>query len=295
MIKIKLISLNFLLSSGLAFAGGMGPVSQSSEPLSYFFAGLGGSYNSVKVDQYFNPLIGTTNIYNGTTLVASGTANGPAIPFHNTQSTFAPEAQFGYLKYFQDKDWLWGAKFSYKYLSITATDSDIVSPQLGTLTPVTSEGIGFAGRATIQSVQTQVNHELDLIPFIGHSFHNSLVYLGVGPSVFDTRTNLNNVSGFADIDSTHVDVSGLPTNFASSKWMWGGVAQIGLKYFLEPSWFLDINYNYAMTPNNKTNYYAPFSGTLANGYTKLGTLAGTSTQYITVQSISVSINKAFEL
>ncbi|MFI4919097.1 MAG: hypothetical protein ACHP65_06040 [Legionellales bacterium] len=293
MIKTKLHALPLLLCSGLTFAGAMGPVSEG--PSSGVFVGLGGSYNSVKLDQYLDPLIGTTNIYNGATLVASGTANGPAIPFHMTQSTFAPEAQLGYFKHFSGMDWLWGAKFAYKYVAITATDSDLVSPQLGTLTPVTAQGIGFTGRATIESVQTQVSHELDLIPFIGHSFKNSHIYLGVGPSVFDTQTHLDNVTGYADVDSTHADVSGAPTNFSSAKWMWGGVAQIGITYFVEPTWFVDINYTYAMTPHNKTNYSAPFSGTLTNGYTKEGTLLGTSTQYVAVQALGISINKVFAL
>ncbi len=293
MIKTKLLSLHLLMCSGLTFAGEMGSAPQPELPPSMFFVGLGGSYNSVKLDQYLDPLIGTTNIYNGATLVAYGTANGPATPFHNTRTTFAPEAQLGYLKHFSGGDWLWGTKFSYKYVSIMITESDIVAPQLGTLTAVTAQGVGFTGRATIASVQTQVNHELDLIPFIGHSFKNSQVYFGVGPSVFDTQTNMNNVSGFADINDTHVDVSGTPINFSSSKWMWGGVAQIGVTYFIDPSWFLDINYTYALTPHNVTNYFTPFSGTLANGYTKLGTLNGTSTQYVTVQAIALSINKAF--
>ncbi len=293
--KIKLISFHLLLCSGLTFAGSMGPVSQPNDPASAFFVGIGGSYNSVKLDQYLDPLIGTTDIYNGATLVATGTADGPALPFHNTQSTFAPEVQLGYFSHFSAQEWLWGAKFSYKYVSLTATDSDIVSPQFGTLTAVTGEGIGFTGRATIAAVQTQVRHELDLIPFIGHSFKNSHFYLGIGPSIFDTQTNIDNVTGFADIDGTHADVSGAPTSFDSAKWMWGGVAQIGMTYFIDPTWFLDFNYTYSMTPHNQTDYFAPFSGTLANGYTKSGTLSGTSTQYITVQAVALSINKVFEL
>lgn len=293
MIKTKLLPLPLLLCSGLTFAGSMGaPV---AEPSSAFFVGLGGSYNSVKVDQYLDPLIGTTNIYNGATLVAMGTANGPAIPFHNTQTTFAPEAQAGYYRYFAGNEWLWGAKFSYKYESITATNSNLVSPQFGTLTPVTGDGVGFTGRATLASVQTEVSHQLSLIPFIGHSFAKSHVYLGVGPTVFDTHSNLDNVTGFADLEGTHADVSGAPTNFSSSKWMWGGVAQIGMTYTIAPTWFLDVNYTYSLTPHNNTDYFAPFSGTLANGYTKQGTLFGTSTQYVTVQAVAVSINKSFEL
>ncbi|QIN31737.1 hypothetical protein [Legionella longbeachae] len=295
MIKFKLIPLPFLVYSNLIFAGTVGSISQSEMLPSFLFIGLGGSYNSVKLDQYLDPLIGTTDIYSGTTLVASGSANGPATPFHDTQTTFAPEAQIGYARFFSNTDWLWGTKFSYRYLSITATDANIVAPQVDSVTSVDGTTIDFTGRATIDSVQTQVNHELDLIPFIGHSFKKSYAYLGIGPSLFGTRTNIYNITGYADIDGEHINVSGAPVSFSSSKWMWGGVAQIGLTYFIHPTWFLDINYTYAITPHNETNYLAPFSGTLSNGDTKSGTLFGTSTQYITVQAISVSMNKTFAI
>lgn len=292
MMKFKFFLLQTIVCSSLAFAGDMGD--KSDTPIKLFFLGLGGSYNSVKLDQYFNPLIGTTNIYNGGTLVAFGTANGPAVPFHTTQTTFAPEAQLGYLQSFANQDWLWGIKLAYNYLSITMTDSDLVSPQLGTLTPVTGEGTGFTGRATISSVQTRIEHEFDLMAMIQHSFKNINGYLGLGPTIFGTRTNIYNVTGFADIDGTHADVSGTPVNFASTKWVWGGVVSLGMTYIFNPTWFLDINYRYAISPYNKTDYTSPFAGTLANGYTKTGTLFGTTNQYITVQGISLTINKTFD-
>lgn len=291
MLRILLL----LCLSSVTFAGNMGSNEGSS---SRVFIGMGGGLNSVKVDQYLNPLIGTTNIYLGNTLVAAGEANGPAIPFHNTQLTFAPQAQIGYIRdlvSIQNHDLFWGTKFFYQYLSMTLTNSDIVSPQIGSLTPITGAGIGFNGRATIQSAQTQVNHELSLLPFIGQKFKRFQTYLGVGPTVFQTQTYLNDVSGFADIEGTHVDVSGAPVNFSSSNWVWGGVAQVGLTYLINPTWFLDINYTYAISPHNKTNYSSAFSSTLSGGYIKSGTLFGTSNQYITVQTLAASINKSFDL
>jgi hypothetical protein len=70
--------------------------------------------------------VGISNVYNGTTLVAYGHAEGPANPFHDTQSTLAPEAQVGYFGRFADSSWLWGVKFQYKYLGITSTDRDLL-------------------------------------------------------------------------------------------------------------------------------------------------------------------------
>lgn len=288
-------ALPLLCASGFVFAGNMGaaPIAESG-----LFVGLGGSYNSVKVDQYLNPLIGTTNIYLGDTLVATGGAGGPAIPFHNTQTTFAPQVQAGYLRDLHlvpNHDLFWGAKFFYQYLGITATNPDIISPQVGTLTPVTADGIGFSGRATIQSAQTKVNHQFALFPFIGQKLNSFQTYLGIGPTVFQTQSYLNDVTGFADIEGTRADITGLPVNFSSNKWLWGGIAQLGLTYAIQPTFFLDINYSYALSPHNKTNYSSTFGGSLSGGYTKSGTLFGTSTQYFTVQTLAASINKLFDI
>src|SRR3990167_7572688 len=181
--------------SNVLFAGSMGSLTMM--PAMGTFMGLGGNYNSVKLDQYLNPLIGTSNVYSGTTLYAYGTAQGPANPLHLTQSTFAPEAQIGYFDHFSAvSDLLWGVKFQYQYLALTATDSNLVAPQFGsqTLTSSASSGLTFTGRATIGSTQTSINHELDLLPFIGKSFRRSYTYLGVGPSLFETGSNIYNVT-----------------------------------------------------------------------------------------------------
>lgn len=79
-----------------------------------WFAGVGGSYNSVKVDSTVSG-IGRTQIYSGSTLVAIGTAGGPAAPFEDTETTFAPLVQLGYFQNVEGSDWLWGTKLSYKY------------------------------------------------------------------------------------------------------------------------------------------------------------------------------------
>jgi hypothetical protein len=282
------------------FAGSMGPT--VTTPQTGLFLGLGGSYNSVKVDQYLNPLIGISNIYDGATLVASGSAGGPAVPFHNTQTTFAPEAQVGYSRYFSENDdKLWGLKLQYRYLGITSTDSDIIAPQAGTLTTIAPATNTFTGRATIQSAQVQIEHELDLIPFIGAAFSNKgQAYIGIGPSAFATKSSIYNVSGFADINNTHTSITPSPTNMFSSTWLWGGVAQLGMTYFFKPSWYLDINYSYAVTSKKNTSYAQPFTNitldTSTNtAYTTLGSLLGTARQRVTSQALIVSMNKVFEV
>jgi hypothetical protein len=282
------------MASNILLAGDMG--SNSAISKAAIFIGLGGSYNSVKLDQYLNPLIGTSNVYNTSgVLLSYGTAAGPANPFHNTQSTFAPEVQAGYFKYFSNHSTLlWGVKFQYQYPGITLTDNDIVAPQFGTLTSTGGSITAFTGRALIGSAQATINHELLLIPFVGKSFQKTTAYLGVGPALFGTKTSLDNITGYADEDGSHVDVSGVPTSFSSSKWMWGGAAQIGMAYLFDPTWAVDVHYTYAVTALNKTNYFASFTSATTSNITQ-GTLYGVASQRPTVQSLSITINKVFSL
>jgi hypothetical protein len=262
-------------------------------PKSGIFIGFGGSYNSVKLDQNVN-LIGTSNVYSGNTLVAYGQAQGPANPFHDTQSTFAPQGQIGYFRNFTDSNWLWGVKLLYQYLNVTATDQDIVAPQVGILTLTGSAPVDttFTGHAIIQSAQTRVTHELLLIPFIGCTIKNSYLYLGIGPSLFDTQSKFYNVTGYADVNGVHLDVSGTPANFSSAKWMWGGAAQVGMTYYFDSTWNLDMNYTYAVTGKYTTNYTGTFTS-ISGAYVTSGDLFGSSAQRVTAQSFGISINKVF--
>lgn len=151
-----------------------------------WFAGVGGSFNSVKVESTTSG-IGRTRIYSGPTLVAVGTAGGPAAPFEETATTFAPLAQVGYMQSVRDSDWIWGAKFSYKYLGLTLSDDGFDAPQVGVYEifspPSTST---FTGNAVTDSAQTLVNHELALFPFLGRSFGKGRFYAGGGPVVYST-------------------------------------------------------------------------------------------------------------
>ena len=300
---IKTLAAFSLLNIGNpVFAGDMGPT--VTTPAAGFFLGLGGSYNSVKLDQYLNPVIGTSNVFNAAgTLLASGSAGGPAVPFHNTQTTFAPEAQVGYSRYFSDSDEkLWGIKFQYRYLGITSSDQDMLIPQAGTFTDTDAvpANTAFTGRAAIQSAQVQIEHELDLIPFFGAAFSDkSQAYIGIGPSAFSTKTSAYNVSGFADINGRHSSITPNPTNFFSSTWLWGGVAQLGMTYSIKPSWYVDINYSYAVTSKKNTSLSKPFTAISVQESgdvnTTQGTLFGIVRQRVTSQALIVSMNKVFEI
>jgi hypothetical protein len=176
------------------------------------------------------------NVYSGSTLIASGQAGGPANPFHDTQSTFAPEAQAGYFSHFANSSWLWGVKFRYKYLGVTSTDRLADSPQTGstTNTGAAPAATSFTGNVVIQSSQTRLNHELAFLAFLGHSFANTNVYLGAGPALFGTKSDINHAIGYAD-NGTHVNITGAPVNYSSSNWVWGTALQVGMSYWFAPT------------------------------------------------------------
>ena len=146
----------------------------------------------------------------------------------------------------------------------------------------------------VRSFQTNIQQQMMFVPFVGRSFERSFVYAGAGPTLSQLRTNLNGLVGFADINGMLTDVSGAPVNFSSSSWVFGGAAMVGGTYFLDPSWFLDFNYSYAMTSNHTDSFSSPFTNPNgANGTFITGTLVGTSAGKVIRQTVTASINKAF--
>lgn len=279
-----------MLASSIAFAGEMGIETLAGQK----FIGIGGGYHSVRLEQQLNPLIGYSNLYSSSGLVASGSAGGPATPFRGIITTFAPEAQAGYLRDLNVYNLFAGAKLYYQYLRTVFSDDGVAAPQSGALTSIGS-GIGttFTGHAIIDSVQTRVNNELSLLALLGYSLNERFKgYAGIGPTVFSAKTYFYNVTGYADVNGSHFDVTGAPTNFSGSQWLWGAVGQIGLMYYLNPSWFIDLSYIYAESANYTKNYVIPFSNAFS-AYTDIGTMNGTNVQNITDQGVKLSINWVF--
>jgi opacity protein-like surface antigen len=275
-----------------AFAGEYQPPAEHF-PASGFFIGLGGSYNSTKFSQDLYAS-GISDIFSGSTLVAFGEAGGPSSPFRETESSFAPEVQLGFFRNFADHEWLWGAKFRYKYVDLTSDDSLIDSPQSGsfTNTGAAPSGSSFTGNVIIESSHTKIEQEFSLLAFVGQPFGRGTVYFGAGPVLFGARSNLYGATGFAALDGAHFDITGMPSNFSSSDWVWGGAAQIGMTYQLDETWFLDLNYTYAVSREFSHDYSTPFASA-ADGYTDSGTLFINTSQRVNSQAFAISINKLF--
>jgi len=257
-----------------------------------WFVGIGGSYNSVRVDSVVSGS-GVTDIYSGSTLVAVGFAGGPAAPIRETDTTFAPVLQVGYFQNFGNSDFLWGTKFSYKYLGITLSENGIDAPQEGVYEEFNPPSTNtLTGNATTNSAQTIVDNELALLPFLGHEFKHGRVYIGGGPVVFDTKAKLYGLSSYADINGVHTNVGGRPLNLASSKWMWGGAFQIGLVHYLGQSCFLDVSYDFMVTGINKFDWYKPVTSE-SNGLTYVTGIHYREEMRLWAQSLNLTLNVKF--
>jgi hypothetical protein len=229
-------------------------------------------------------------VYQDDTLVAAGHAGGFARPRESNQSTFAPAAQLGYLSHFAESNWLWGAKLMYHYPATTATTREL-DPQVGILETINGPD-RFTGNVVIGSYRTRLNHEIAFMPFVGRSFDRFYVYMGAGPTLFGTETNVDNVVGFADVNGMRGEPTGAPLSFDSSQWAWGGAAQVGLAYYLTRNWFLDFNYTYARSAKFKSNFSSPFTGSTL-GYDTTGTLIVLPSQRVTDQAFTVTVNMGF--
>lgn len=258
-----------------------------------WFVGLGASYNTVRVDSDISGS-GVTNIYDSTdTLVAIGFAGGPAPPYHLTQSTFAPVAQIGFAHNLLDTEWIWGTKFTYKYLGLTFNRDNFDAAQYGVyeiLNPPSLETL--TGNATAESVQVIVNHELALFPFVGRAFRKGHFYAGGGPVVFDTKSRMYTLRSFADINGVHTNVGGNPVNLAGQDWIWGGGCQIGMIYNISPNCFFDFSYDFVVTGRDYRTY--PVSVTSeSNGLTYDTNITYREFVRVWAQSFSVAFNLKF--
>lgn len=283
-----------MLGATTGFAGDMGALDLMHEGL---FLGLGGSYNSINVTQNSWGK-GISNIQTSTGANSNGVAQGNGTPFHNTNNTFSPEIQAGYFKHITGTENLYGLKLSYQYLGATATNSNLYIPQLGQMTSNTGTTSSLFGYVNATSVQVTTNHELNLLAFIGRSFGNKYVYLGAGPSVFNLKSKNYYSIGYADYEGATVNVTGLVSYSSPSIWAWGGAAQLGMTYFISPTWFIDTSYTYSITGNNVTRHQQAFSNASSLGsthYATSGTLFTKDTLGINAQALTLSINKMLDL
>lgn len=262
-----------------------------------FYIGLGGSYNSVALDQYLN-VNGDFNVVSLDALIASGSTGGSIPPFHNTQTTFSPLGQIGYFHHFSTSDWLWNMKFLYQYLGVTAAQNNIVAPVPTALDPEGGAIETISEQIVVGSVQTNINNELLLLVSLGHSWKKSTVYLGAGPLLLSIESNGYNITSNVDSStaSPALNSRGLPNSFYNNQWLWGGAGQLGIAYNFRPTMFLDLNYTYAITAKYQWDRSVSSNNVATSGEISTfssGNVNVNASDRITIQSLGASLNWVF--
>lgn len=275
-----------------AFAGTMGAAPNPQG----FFIGAGGNYNSLRIDQASWGL-GISSLYVDGVYNSTGIAQGNAAPFNNTSQNLSPEIQAGYLRNYNDSVYH-GIKFTYQYLGAVVTNRDVYLPQTGVQTSSTGTTSPMFGYAIADSVEVTVNHEMNLFALVGKQFGNKSLYIGAGPSLISLQSQNYNSIGYAIVDGETLNVTGLVNYGSPTMWAWGGGAQIGMSYFITPSWFIDASYTFSALERRVSRHKQSFSNTSTeDGETLLttGILATKNTFKPTLlQSVNISINRMFD-
>lgn len=273
--------------------------SVSVVPKSAFFVGIGGSQNKLNYNNQSTWAMGTTSAPAGPSNPAiNGSAAGETGVNLSSQDSLSPSVQLGYFSRFENSDFLWGFKFSYSYLGATSKSARQLIPQVGGYTNDTGYNT-FNGNYVVRSYEQTIKNQMSLMPFIGHSFSKGYLYAGAGPSLSQVTTNINGITGFADIFGYPSDISGSLQNYSSTQWVVGGSATLGGTYFLGDSFFLDLNYSYTQTKNNTASWGGPwskrgiYSPTGYNNVQYSGTNVGTSSGNIGTQALTLTLNKYF--
>jgi hypothetical protein len=295
--KLKIISCALICASGYVAAQSS---SVSIVPQSAMYVGLGASENSIGYNNQNTYGRGTsytppaTNALGQPQASITGAAAGSTGVTLPNQNTAAPSLQAGFFNHFANSEWMWGGKFAYSYLGTTSSSQNMLIPQSGGFT---QGGVftPFNGNYVVRSYQSTINHQMSFMPYFGKSFERSFVYFGAGPTLAQTKYNINQITGFADINGLTTSVTGLsqPSSYSASQWTWGAGAVIGGTYFIDKSWFLDMSYTYSVTGNPTANWGGNWSDSPAVGAPRTGTNAGTSSGNITTQAVTITLNKAF--
>jgi hypothetical protein len=301
--KIILWGLLMGLAVTNAFCGGMMSTgsaigaNKSIVPKSAFFGGLGGGWSSGSFGN--QDVYGKGTSYSppyGINSAQVGSAAGSTGLELNSQSALTPIIQAGYFQHFSGSQWMKGGKISYSYLDIGSANSQQQIPQAGGFTQ-NGAYTPFTGNYLVQSYRQTINQQISLIPLIGRSFERSYVYLGIGPTTVQTKTLIENITGFesaAVIPTTPTGI-GLGEKYSTTQWLFGGAAMLGATYFIEPTWFIDISYTYSMTGTTTSSWGGPWTDTdIARNYVaRTGTNTGTSSGSVNIQALVITINKVF--
>ncbi|KTD52269.1 hypothetical protein Lqui_1113 [Legionella quinlivanii] len=268
---VSLLALTLFMPA--AIAGSMGEV--ATPHVGGLFIGIGGAYEALRVKSSDSSQL---NVISG--FPPLGIYSGARNSYSESEDRLIPMAQVGYFKAFADSGWLWGLELTYHNSRLNVTHN---AASIHFFNPVEA----VSNELQVEGFKTRMNNQWMLPVFIGHSFKNSFLYVGAGPSLQKVEHSV-----YRSSDTQSGYYIGNLNGFSDEKWLWGGAVQAGVAYFLNPSWFLMLNYTYSKTETYKQNHVISFSPEINEGFNG-GLLSFNTNQRLSTQAVSLSINRVF--
>lgn len=269
--RLQVIVLSCLCNAVIAGDMGTSRLNQSG-----YYLGFGGGYTAA-------------NLSANTNLSMTALSGVPPLglfvgdEYDNSHSANAifPKVQAGFLQSFTSSPWLWGVELVAQYLNLNLK-GDANQPLRLINQPVnTTNDISTA------SLTLKLKDNFMIPAFIGHSWNNSFMFLGLGPSVLRTQLVAKQVT-----DSLSGNYIGTITNFSATKWVVGGALEAGVAYYFNPTWFLRLDYTYLFTGHYDTHYSNEYSSSINHGLND-GRLGFEGLQTLNIHEAALTINKLF--
>ncbi|KTC72400.1 hypothetical protein Lbir_1175 [Legionella birminghamensis] len=270
---IGLLALNCFIST--AIAGSVGEIGPSSPAMGGFFLGVGAAYEDLRVKSNASATLDAVSGF-----PPLGVFTGARTADSDSDDRIVPQFQAGYFRSFSENGWLWGLEFVYQPSRLKTTGKAASVHFVNALENVSNELL-------VDGFQTKMDQQFLLPVLIGHSFRNSFLYAGIGPSWQKAE---HTVYGSSDTLSGYY--IGNLKGFSREKWLWGGAVQAGMAYYLNPAWFLMANYTYSRTEKFRVNHSLAFTPEINQGLNG-GFVAFNSSLRLSTQSVSLSINRVF--
>lgn len=274
-LQLAFISLAGILPT--ASAGTMGQADYNNG----YYAGVGGSFNAARLRTDTSAVLTATSGF-----TPLGVLSGSTGEYKNSDHSAAFEAKLGYQQTIQSSPWLWNIEFLYQYSGIKMAASGAEAAP-GTRFFLTSNTSFITDELRTNRVETKMNNAFMLPLGLGHLYSRGSIYAAAGPALFKLQHHR-----FMTSDNLSALYVGTINDFPMTNWLWGGVMQAGLTWFIEPQWFLKMNYSYGLTGKKINSNTVGYAANLNNGLND-GTLRIANRERYTTQSIALSINRMF--
>lgn len=239
-----------------------------------FFLGVGGGYQSVKTESKLSGQLSALSGFPPTDAFQLVSQS-----FDDAQYSITEEVHAGYFKHLPCSEWLWGVKLAYQYLQNNSSNKNLYlefDNKLNTHNQVVTD------------IKAEIDHEFSGLVFFGRSYSHGFAYLGLGPVLFDANNSFENI--YDDHSGNYIGrIAGLEN---SSRWIWAGMMQVGVNYYVNANWYFDVNYTYALSGRTNINNHANFMPSSNSGL-NAGTMTINNDERISSQAIIVSLNKVF--